>query len=411
MELHTIPSLTPYPNLTTIRGPSPPSDHNHRCFSVIIRSISSMLARFHAGYFRITLSLGSQALLWKNLIEPTSHYKTINPLILHIFHRFHHITFVSLWAFALAILVLLSCFYLLRCIFHLNMVKQEFLHHVGVNYLFAPWISWLLLLQCSPWLDQKTGVYLTFWWALVVPVVVLDLKIYGQWFTTKGNKYNLTAVANPTSHMSVIGNLVGSTAAARMGWNETAMVLFSLGMVHYLVLFVTLYQRLSGSDKVPAMLRPVFFLFFGAPGAASLAWGSICGKFDTMAKMLFFLSIFLFMSLVSRPLLFKKAMKRFNVTWWAYPFPITMLALAATQYAEEVKAKLANLLMLILVSLSMLITLILVLLTLFNSKMLLPDNDPILSASSNINSAVSPIPADNILPTTTTNIKQGGNDK
>ena len=113
------------------------------------------------------------------------------------------------------------------------------------------------------------------------------------------HRYNLTVVANPTSQMSVIGNLIGSTAAARMGWNETALMLFSLGMVHYLVLFVTLYQRLSGSDKLPAMLKPVFFLFFAAPGAASLAWGSISGKFDITAKMLFFLSIFLFMSLVS----------------------------------------------------------------------------------------------------------------
>lgn len=388
MEFHTIPTSI----ITAC--PSSPSDHDHRCLSVVIRSISGILTRFHAGYFRITLSLGSQALLWKNLIEPTSH-NTINPLIHHIFHRFHPITYVSLWAFSLAVLVLLSFIYLLRCIFHLNMVKEEFLHYVGVNYLFAPWISWLLLLQCSPWVDEKTGLYVSLWWALVVPVVVLDVKIYGQWFTTKRRKYNLTAVANPTSQMSVIGNLVGSTAAARMGWNETAMVLFSLGMVHYLVLFVTLYQRLSGSDKLPAMLRPVFFLFFAAPGVASLAWGSISGKFDTTAKMLFFLSIFLFMSLACRPLLFKKAMRRFNVTWWAYSFPITILAIAATEYAEEVKGKFADVLMLSLASLSMLVTLILVLLTLFNSKMLLPDNDPILRSS-----AVSPVP-DN-LPTTIT---------
>ncbi|KAL2892797.1 S-type anion channel SLAH1 [Bienertia sinuspersici] len=301
MEFHTMPSLPPHPTLITISSPSKHEhehDYNdhHRCTSVVIRSISSILTRFHAGYFRITLSLGSQALLWKNLIEPTSH-NTINPLIHHIFHRFHPITFLSLWSFSLAVLLLLSFIYLLRCIFHLDMVKAEFLHHVGVNYLFAPWISWLLLLQCSPWIDCKTGPYVGLWWALVIPVVVLDVKIYGQWFTTKRIKYNLTAVANPTSQMSVIGNLVGSTAAARMGWNETAMVLFSLGMVHYLVLFVTLYQRLSGSDKLPAMLRPVFFLFFAAPGMGSLAWGAISGKFDTTAKMLFFLSVFLFMSL------------------------------------------------------------------------------------------------------------------
>lgn len=185
--------------------------------------------------------------------------------------------------------------------FHFHLVKAEFLHHVGVNYLFAPWISWLLLLQCAPCRGAQPGsaLYLALWWALVLPVVGLDIKIYGQWFTTKGRRYNLTAVANPTSQMTVIGNLLGSCAAALMGWNETAIILFSLGIIHYLVLFVTLYQRLSGcGNNLPTMLRPVFFLFFAAPGAASSAWDKIVGRFDTVAKMLFFLSLFLFLSLV-----------------------------------------------------------------------------------------------------------------
>lgn len=115
-------------------------------------------------------------------------------------------------------------------------------------------------------------------------------------------------VANPTSQMSVIGNLVAARVAAEMGWRECALCMFSLGMAHYLVLFVTLYQRLAGSacNNLPAMLRPVFFLFIAAPSMASLAWVSISGKFDNAAKMLFFLSMFLFMSLVSSEIEFEQ---------------------------------------------------------------------------------------------------------
>ena len=94
-------------------------------------------------------------------------------------------------------------------------------------------------------------------------------------------------------------NLVGAQAEATTGWKESAFCLFLLGMVHYLVLLVTLYQRFSGSDRLPAMLRPVFFLFFAAPSVASLAWESIAGAFNTASKMLFFLSLFLFTSLVT----------------------------------------------------------------------------------------------------------------
>ncbi|KAK2446459.1 S-type anion channel SLAH4 [Trifolium repens] len=253
------------------------------------------------------------------------------------------------------------------------MVKSEFLHHVGVNYLFAPSISWLLLLQSSPFIAPKTITYLILWWLFAVPMVVLDVKIYGQWFT-KGKRF-LTTAANPTSQLTVIGNLIGAQAAAQMGWKESAVCMFSLGMVHYLVLFVTLYQRLSGGDRLPVLLRPVFFLFIAAPGVASLAWESIVGDFDTFSKMLFFLSLFLFMSLVCRPALFKRSMRRFNVAWWAYSFPVTVLAMASTNYAQQVKGTVSHILMLIFLALSVLVSLSLTVFTLINSRMLLPDND------------------------------------
>ena len=256
-------------------------------------SLSSLLKQFHAGYFRISLSLCSQALLWNILIEPVQDAHALR----RIFTLIPSTAFTLLWSLALFTLVTLSFLYVLRCLFHFEMVKDEFLNRVGVNYLFAPWISWLLLLESSPFLPPKTLYYQILWWVFVVPVFVLDVKIYGQWFT-KGKRLLFT-VANPASQLSVIGNLVGSQAAAQMGWKESAICMFSLGIAHYLVLFVTLYQRLSGNTNLPAMLRPVFFLFFAAPSMASLAWDSICGKFDSACKILFFLSLFLFMSLVT----------------------------------------------------------------------------------------------------------------
>ncbi|KAB2082448.1 hypothetical protein ES319_A05G197500v1 [Gossypium barbadense] len=275
------------------------STHQIQCSSLstivarrIKESFTNVLTKFHAGYFRVSLSLGGQALLWKTLIGPTDNKSTFRVAL----HTFHPRAFTLLWSFALVTLVLLSILYLLRCLFYFKMVKDEFLHDVGVNYLFAPSISWLLLLQSAPFFCFNNPYsYVVLWLVFAVPIVVLDVKIYGQWFT-KGKKI-LSAIANRTSHLSVIANLVGAQAAANMGWNESAICFFSLGMVHYLVLFVTLYQRFSGTDLLPTMLRPALFLYFAAPSMASLAWQSIAGSFDTASKMLFFLSLFLFMSL------------------------------------------------------------------------------------------------------------------
>ncbi|XP_011006456.1 PREDICTED: S-type anion channel SLAH1-like [Populus euphratica] len=330
----------------------------------------SILARLHAGYFRISLALCSQALLWKIVGESPDDAHALR----RMFRMLPSTAFVLLWSLALFSLASLSLLYILRCLYLFERVKAEFSHHVGVNYLFAPWISWLLLLQSSPFITPKTMYYLVLWWVFVVPVVFLDVKIYGQWFT-KGKRF-LSAVANPTSQLSVIGNLVGAQAAAEMGWRESAVCMFSLGMAHYLVLFVTLYQRLSGGNSLPTMLRPVFFMFFAAPSVASLAWDSISGSFDYPAKMLFFLSLFLFLSLVSRPSLFKKSMRKFNVAWWAYSFPLTVLALASVDYAQEVKGFLAHGIMLVLLSLSVLVSLSLMVFTALNTNMLFLENDP-----------------------------------
>ncbi|KAJ4730058.1 S-type anion channel like [Melia azedarach] len=340
-------------------------------------SLTPILTAFHAGYFRICLSLCSQALLWKILGERPAHDAHA---IRRLFSFLPSTAFSLLWSIALFTLALFSFLYILRCLFHFKMVKAEFLHHVGVNYLFAPWISWLLLLQSSPFITPNSVYYLVLWWIFVAPIVILDVKIYGQWFT-KGKRF-VSTVANPTSQISVIGNLVASRAAAQMGWGETAVCMFSLGMSHYLVLFVTLYQRLAGSNSLPAMLRPVFFLFIAAPSMASLAWDAISGTFDNAAKMLFFLSLFLFLSLVSRPNLFRKAMKKFSLAWWAYSFPLTVLALASAEYAQEVKGGIAHAMMLVLSALSVLVSLLLMVFTAFNTNISALEGLPVSSPGS-----------------------------
>ncbi|KDP20720.1 hypothetical protein JCGZ_21191 [Jatropha curcas] len=342
-------------------------------------SESSILTRLHAGYFRISLSLSSHALLWKILM--TESYSN-QPTVWQMFRKFPSAAFLSLWGLAILTQLSLSLLYLVKCFFHFHLVKAEFLHHIGVNFLYAPWISWLLLLKSSPVPVSFTAhLYPVLCWVFAIPILILDLKLYGQWFTTE--KKFLSALANPTSQMSVIANLAVAIAAAQAEHKEGAICMFSLGMVHYLVLFVTLYQRLSGSYSFPAILRPAFFLFFAAPSVASLAWNSISGTFDMTSKMLFFLSLFLFMSLACRPSLFKKTMRKFNVAWWAYSFSLTVLALASAEYAKEVKGHTASGLMLLLSALSVLVLIGLMLLTALNIDRFLYQNDPMLSLVNN----------------------------
>lgn len=77
-------------------------------------------------------------------------------------------------------------------------------------------------------------------------------------------------------------------------------------------------------------------------------------------------------------------MRKFNVAWWAYSFPLTFLALASAQYAHQVEGHVAAGLMLLLSALSVLVFFGLTVSTAFNLDMLLRDHDRYLNFTKSI---------------------------
>lgn len=79
-------------------------------------------------------------------------------------------------------------------------------------------------------------------------------------------------------------------------------------------------------------------------------------------------------------------MKKYSLVWWAYSFPLTVLALASAEYAQEVKGGMAHVLMLGLSALSVLVSLALMVLSAINTNMLVPDTHTLPVSTSNRNS-------------------------
>ena len=246
------------------------------------------LLRFPIGCFGICLGLSSQAVLWRTLAtSPATKFLHITPFIN-----------LGLWLLALAVLISVSFTYILKCIFYFEAVKREFFHPVRVNFFFAPWVVCMFLaIGAPPMLDPQI-LHPAIWCTFMAPYFLLELKIYGQWLS--GGKRRLCKVANPSSHLSVVGNFVGAILASKVGWNEAAKFLWAVGFAHYLVVFVTLYQRLPTSETLPKELHPVYSMFIAAPSAASLAWQTIYGESDGLSRTCYFIALFLYVSLVVR---------------------------------------------------------------------------------------------------------------
>lgn len=283
------------------------------------------LLRFPIGCFGICLGLSSQAVLWLNLAtSPATRFLHVSP----------DISFL-IWLLSLAVLIAVSITYILKCIFYFEAVRREYFHPVRINFFFAPWVVCMFLAISVPSrIVPKQTLHPAIWCTFIVPYFLLELKIYGQWLS--GGKRRLSKVANPSNHLSVSGNFVGAILASKVGWKEPAKFFWAVGFAHYLVVFVTLYQRLPTSEALPKELHPVYSMFIAAPSAACIAWQSIYGEFDGISRNCYFIALFLYISLVVRIKFFTGF--RFSVAWWAYTFPMTTVSVATIRYAEAVPA-------------------------------------------------------------------------
>ncbi|QCD94705.1 tellurite resistance/dicarboxylate transporter [Vigna unguiculata] len=279
------------------------------------------LLRFPISCFGVCLGVSSQAILWKALAtSPSTQF-------LHISLKVN----LVLWIISIALVAIIFTTYLLKIILYFEAVRREYYHPIRVNFFFAPWIALLFLALGVPPSVTK-NLHHALWYILMVPIFCLEIKIYGQWMS--GGQRRLSKVANPSNHLSIVGNFVGALLGASMGLKEGPIFFFAIGLAHYIVLFVTLYQRLPTNETLPKELHPVFFLFVAAPSVASMAWANIQGSFDYGSRIAYFIALFLYFSLAVRINFFRGF--TFSLAWWAYTFPMTGAAIATIRYSNKV---------------------------------------------------------------------------
>ncbi|CAH2044254.1 unnamed protein product, partial [Thlaspi arvense] len=313
------------------------------------------LLRYPISTFGMCLGVSSQAIMWKTLAtaEPT---------------KFLHVPLwinQGLWFISVALILTIAIIYLLKIILYFEAVRREYYHPIRINFFFAPFISLLFLaLGVPPSIITDLPHFL--WYLLMFPFICLELKIYGQWMS--GGQRRLSRVANPTNHLSVVGNFVGALLGASMGLKEGPIFFYAVGMAHYLVLFVTLYQRLPTNETLPKDLHPVFFLFVAAPSVASMAWAKITGSFDYGSKVCYFIAIFLYFSLAVRINFFRGI--KFSLSWWAYTFPMTGAAIATIRYATMVRSTMTQIMCVILCAIATLVVFALLVTTIIHAFVL-----------------------------------------
>ncbi len=126
---------------------------------------------------------------------------------------------------------------------------------------------------------------------------------------------------NPTCHMTLVGPIVGAVAAASLGADRLADVLFMISLPIAAVIWAISALRLW-SDQPPAPLRPLLAIHL-APAGLLASVAALLGQ-DGIAQMLLLLALVIAVGLLVR-LPWILASGR-SPLWGAFTFPLAALA-------------------------------------------------------------------------------------
>ena len=209
--------------------------------------------------------------------------------------------------------------------------KSDMVHPVRANFVPAATIGMLLLSTAVLPYSRIAGELL--WILGTAGHLFLAIRIIRRWL---GEPYEINTV-NASWFIPVVGNIIVPISGMRLGYVETSWMLFSFGLVFWILLFTIVLYRKLFHDPIPAKLMPTVAILVAPPAIGFVSYMALNGgQIDALARILYYVALLLAVIVVS---LFPKLVKiPFGLPWWAYTFPMDALAIASLIYASATGA-------------------------------------------------------------------------
>mmetsp|Transcript_14739 Transcript_14739/g.31581 ORF Transcript_14739/g.31581 Transcript_14739/m.31581 type:complete len:456 (+) Transcript_14739:1-1368(+) len=286
-----------------------------------------VIVQFSVVHFGPALGLSASATLWR-FVHTSHHWFSVPDIV-----------WTVLWFITAILLAATSALYIARCIFFPLGVRHDFRDNTLVNFFAAPIITLTNLLSGVPpsIMPKNCTALEVFLYILFVCQLLLSLYIYGEWLF---GSHNHMGRVSPLYQMAVIGYLVLTSYAVAMDHVDLAFFCQSVGVLFWLLIFFSLFQRLAARAR-RAKPGPLMFLFLAPPAAAAIS----CFAFATMSglseitmslakgcgSMFVYIDTFIYLLLLR--LLPTFWTNQFSVSIWAYVFPLSSAASAATLFS------------------------------------------------------------------------------
>lgn len=236
----------------------------------------------------------------------------------------------SLLAAGALLFALLALAYAFKLARHAALVREEFAH--PQTSCFFPAISIALMLLAVAALPYGEALARVVWSAGLVLQLAFAVVLMGRWIS----RDHAMGQAGPAWFLPVVGSIIAPNAGVTLGHVELSWFFYSFGLVFWLVLFPILLNRLMFHEGLPPKGVPTLFILLAPPALACIGWAELQGgALDAPGRLFFFASLFLALVWLSLWRIF--LILPFALSWWAYTFPSTALAIAGLIYHREVQ--------------------------------------------------------------------------
>ncbi len=208
-------------------------------------------------------------------------------------------------------------------------VKTDFSHKILINFL--PTISISLLLLSIALQSAYPIVAKLIWWIGTILHTFFLLKIFSFWIQHSFEIQHFS----PAWFIPIVGSIIIPIAGFKYVPELISYFYFSVGFFFWVLMFTIFLYRAIFHPQLPEKFIPTFFILMAPPAVGFLSYIQMTGRWDLFSSFLLFINYFIILLLISLYKSFSRL--KFNMSWWAFTFPLaasTLASVAAYQVTQ-----------------------------------------------------------------------------
>lgn len=237
---------------------------------------------------------------------------------------------IALTALTTGLFAVIAIAYGAKTLRHFDWVRAEFNSPVKLH--FFPTISISLILLSIAFLHLQPTLSLLLWAVGTVAHLLFTLKTLSIWI--QKDHFGIDHI-EPSWFIPVVGNILVPIAGVELAHADISWFFFSNGLIFWIMLFTIFLYRIIFHHPLASKRLPTFFILMAPPAVGFISYVRLTGEVDSLARVLYFFALFLFLLFIYQWRMFRSA--QFFISWWAYSFPIAALTVATvlmTSYSD-----------------------------------------------------------------------------